>query len=272
MKRNVYYYSDPINDDFAGTNIKRKPLKDGYKFYHTNPFFHLVAFVVYRLIVTPLVFLYMRFFWRQKIVGKEKLKECKKSGYFLYGNHTLMAGDAFTPTLSSFPKKAYILVNPDALSIPFISTLVEMLGGMPVPDSKEQVRPFCAAIKKHAEKNRVIAIYPEAHIWPMYTEIRPFKDVSFRYPAEHNKPIFTFTRVYTRRRFSAKPKCTVYIDGPFYPDSSLSVKENQRLLRDRAFSAMKKRSELSDYSVNSYIEISGDRFSDEGSFELKEAV
>ena len=272
MKSNVYYYSDPLNDDFAGTNIKRKPLKDGYKFYHTNILFHLVAFFVYRLIVTPLVFIYMRVFWRQRIVGRKKLKKCKKSGYFLYGNHTMMAGDAFTPSLTSFPKKAYILVNPDALSIPFVSTLVEMLGGMPVPDSRAQVKPFCAAIKRHAEKNHVIAIYPEAHVWPMYTGIRPFKDVSFRYPAEYDKPIFTFTRVYTRRRFGKKPRCTVYIDGPFCPDRNLSVKENQKILRDKAYEAMKKRSALSDYEVNRYIEVEKENYAAEEAFELKEAV
>ena len=268
MKKNTFYVTDFINDDFAGTTIKRKPLKKGYKFYHDNPVFLFFAFIFYRIIVTPLVFLYQKIFWREKIIGKKKLKKCRKEGYFMYGNHTLMAGDAFTPTLAAFPKKAYILVNPDATSIPFVSSLVEMLGGMPVPDSRAQIKPFCEAIKKHAQKSHVITIYPEAHIWPLYTDIRPFKDVSFRYPAEENKPIFTFTRTYTRRRFSSKPKCTVYIDGPFFPDENLTVKENQKMLRDKAYNAMKERAKLSDYSVNEYIEVIEDKEIEE----LKEAV
>ena len=255
MKKRVYQYSDPVNDDFAGSNIKRKPLKEGYVFYHTNPFFCLISFLTFRLLVVPIAFLYMKIIWRQRVVGKRKLRACRKSGYFMYGNHSLFVADAFTPSLVSFPKKSYILINPDATSIPFVRKLVEMFGGIPVPDALAQYKPFLSAVKRHGKNNHVVVIYPEAHIWPYYTGIRPFKDVSFRYPAELNKPIYTFTRVYTKKRFGKRPKCTIYIDGPFYPDAELSVKQNQKTLRDLAYDVMSKRSKLSDYEVNEYVEI-----------------
>ena len=36
MKR-TYYYSDELNDDFAGTNIKRKELPLNYKYFSAIP-------------------------------------------------------------------------------------------------------------------------------------------------------------------------------------------------------------------------------------------
>ena len=84
-------------------------------------------------------------------------------------------------------------------------------------------------------------IYPEAHIWPFYTDIRPFKDTSFRYPIQHNLPVFSMTNTYQKRRFSSKPKMVTYIDGPFYADTSLPVRQQKKMLPDLVYETMKKR-------------------------------
>ncbi len=252
MKK-VYYYKDEINDDFAGTNIDRKELPVDYSYFSRNPIRKFFGFVLYRLIVTPLVFLFQKTVYHQTIKNKKVLKGYRKNGYFLYANHTLTVGDAFTPTLVTFPKKAYILVNPDAVSLPVAGKAVEMFGGVPLPTQRKGLRPFHDAVLKHAEKKHCVVVYPEAHIWPYYTKIRPFKDVSFRYPAEADKPVFSFTTTYQKRRFLPFPKVTVYVDGPFFPDKNLSVKENQRTLRDAVYETMKQRSELSTYEHREYI-------------------
>lgn len=70
MKK-TYYYSDEINDDFAGTNIKRKELPADYPYFSSNPVRKFFEFILYRLIVTPLIFLF------QKIVFREKFKNKK---------------------------------------------------------------------------------------------------------------------------------------------------------------------------------------------------
>lgn len=57
MKR-TYYYSDELNDDFAGTNIKRKELPLNYKYFSRNPSEKFFEFILYRLIVTPLIFFF----------------------------------------------------------------------------------------------------------------------------------------------------------------------------------------------------------------------
>ena len=255
MKR-VYYYSDELNDDFAGTKIRRKQLPADYDYFPKNPLRHAFGFLLYRVIATPVVFLYEKLIRREKIVNRKLLKKYGKDGYFLYANHTSAVDDAFTPTLAAFPKKAYILVNPDAVSVPVAGKLVELLGGVPLPTDRHGMRNFHDAVLSHAEKKHCVMIYPEAHIWPYYTKIRPFKDVSFRYPAETGQPVFCYTTTFRKAKFFRRPRATVYIDGPFWPDKTLGVKENQKRLRDLVYETMQQRSKLSSYEYASYIKVS----------------
>lgn len=251
MKK-TFYYTDELNDDFARTNIKRKPLPENYKYVRKNPLWRFCAFALYRCFAIPIGFIFNRVVYNMKVVGKSKLKGYKKGGYFLYGNHTLITGDAFTPTMVSFPKKAYIVVNPDAFSIPVVGKIVEMLGGVPIPDDMNNMKKFCKAIDGYANDGKVVVIYPEAHIWPYYTKIRPFKSTSFKYPAKNLKPVFCFTATFAKSRILGRIKTTVYVDGPFFPDETLSVRENQEKLRDEVYAAMKKRSESSAYEKYEY--------------------
>ena len=255
MRTKTFYYANELTDDFADTGIKRKPLKKGFRYEKRNPFWHALAFVFYRLIATPIAWLWQRVVLGDRIKGKSKLRPYRKTGYYLYGNHTQFAGDAFTPSLVTFPKKSYILVGPDAFSIPAVSSLVAMMGGVPIPDTVEHTRAFMKWINRAADKKRVTVIYPEAHIWPQYTGIRPFDAVSFRYPAQQGLPVFTFTRTFHKRSWGKRPHCTVYVDGPFFADEGLSVREKKQSLRDQAYFAMVKRSKESDYSVHTYLKV-----------------
>lgn len=268
-RKKIYYYSDELNDDFAGTNIAQKPLPPDYRYFSRNPIRKFAAFVLYRLVVTPIVFFYMKILRGERVKNKKALRGYKKEGFFLYANHTRSAGDAFTPTEVAFPKKPFIIVNPDAASLPVVRTIVPLLGGVPLPTDRRGMKNFHDAVLKHAEMGHCVMIYPEAHIWPYYTKIRPFKDSSFRYPAESGKPVFTFTTTYRKRRFSRLPKTTVWIDGPFFPDPALSVKENQRALRQKAYEAMVERSKLSTYEYREYVRASADGTAGEENFSAR---
>ena len=39
------YYSDLVNDDFAGTNINQIPIDDNFKYENKNVFFKLGSFI-----------------------------------------------------------------------------------------------------------------------------------------------------------------------------------------------------------------------------------
>ncbi len=253
MKGKTFFYSDPLRDDFAGTHIRKKQLPETYCYLPKSKLRHGVAWGLHHLIATPVAYLFLKISCGQKIVGREKLRLYRKEGYFLYGNHTRKAGDAFAPTLIAFPKKPYVVVDPDALSIPFLRRVVEDLGGMPLPNSLSLQRKFLSAVERRAEGG-VIVIYPEAHIWPLYTGIRPFPDGAFSYPLRTNKPIFTFTTTYEKRRFWGGVKATVYIDGPFFAEGT-APKEQRKNLRDQAYAAMVERSKHSTYSPNRFIKL-----------------
>ena len=249
----TFYYTDELHDDFAGTDINTQKITGEYPYLTKNPVRKAFAWFFHHIIVTPAVFLYNQIGHGERIVGRKKLKPYRKTGYFLYGNHTRSGGDAFEPSLAAFPRKAYIIVGPDAVSIPGVRRIVQDLGALPLPSDTAAARNFHAALRELSGKGFPIAIYPEAHIWPYYTKIRPFPDGAFRYPAEFDKPMFTFTTTYKKRGFLPLQRATVYIDGPFFADPSKNARENRKMLRDQAYGIMTKRAEESTFVRYRYV-------------------
>lgn len=254
MKK-TYYYHDLLNDDFANTNIDTIRLPDDYKYVERNIIYKFFEQLL-RLIVYPIIYLILKLGYGLSYKNLSLLRKVKNQGYFLYSNHTNYMMDAYNPHIIPLPYKAEIIVNPDAVSIPGIKTIVKMLGAFPVPSSMKGMKNFCEGIDYLIRKKHVITIYPEAHIWPYYTDIRPFGTQSFHYPVNANAPCFTFTNIYKKRiiPFIKFPKVVTYIDGPFYPDMSLGKKERIQKLRDDVYNAMKKRvDENPKYEYREYV-------------------
>ncbi|MCI5838857.1 MAG: hypothetical protein MRZ91_06715 [Christensenellaceae bacterium] len=253
-KERIIYYSDELNDDFAGKERENKPLAENYNYNKKNIFFKIGSFIIYRLFATPVAFLVCRFHYRIKYINKKAVKQVK-GGYFLYINHTMSSGDAFNPSVISFPKAARIVISHQAYSNPVTGYLVDRVGGIPLPNGLNQMKPFKEALKRSIDKKQCVTIYPEAHLWKYYTGIRPFKETSFRYPAEFNVPIFVATVFYSKRKFGKRPKAEVFVDGPFYPDETLTVKQNASMLRNKAYEIMCRRAENSESDYIKYIKI-----------------
>lgn len=252
-KRRVIYYEDELNDEFSVAQITPKKIDESYVYCHSSLFKKFTHFFWYRMVFTPIAFFYAKLKFHHKAIGKKALKQYKKSGYFMYGNHTQDIGDAFIPNLLNIPKDNYIIVHANNVSIPFLGRITPSLGALPLPDGMGAYKNFMNAIEKRIKQGHTIVIYPEAHIWPYYTGIRPFGDVSFAYPIKHGVPTFCFTNTYQKRRFSKKPKIVTYIDGPFFPDKSLSVKEQRADLRNRVYECMCERAKCSSVAWIQYI-------------------
>ena len=253
MSKTVYY-KDELTDEFSGFAPKNFYIPKDYIYIHKNIFYRLSAFFVYRLIMTPLAFLHNKFSLHQTFVNKKVLKQCRKQGYFIFGNHTQQLGGAYTPNLLCFPKKVYVVVNSDNLAIKGLKTILEMSGALPLPSTLVGMGAMMEAMEKRLVQRHVICIYPEAHIWPYCTKVRHFKAVSFKYPARFGAPVFAFTDCYKKRKFGKKPRIVTYVDGPFYPDAKLSLNEQADSLRQQVFSAMESRAtEESTYSIIDYV-------------------
>lgn len=252
-KQQINYYLDELNDEFSEAKITPRVIDGSYKYLHKNIFWNLAHFLVQNVLSVPIKVLYAKIKFRLKYVGKEKLKKYKKQGYFIYANHTQSFADTFITSNANYPKRNYLIVNPENVSIKYVGNLIQLFGAIPIPSNKEGMKNFLHAIEHHINKGRSITIYPEAHIWPYYTKIRPFKNVSFKYPIELDKPSFCITNTY-QERDNGKVKITSYIDGPFWPNKNLgSIKEQKQDLRDRIYNTMVERSKNSNYEVIKYV-------------------
>ena len=250
MKKRVVYYTDELNDDFSGVKRDTLTIDGEYVYIKKNIFWKISAWIVRRIFVIPFAYVYMKIKFRHKVIGKEKLKDCKHRGYFMYSNHTLMAGDAFIPNIIS-RKKVYTVVHPDNISIKFVGEILKMSGAIPTPSTISATKNFVSAVEKLSENN-VIQIYPEAHVWPYYTGIRKFKSTSFKYPCKLNSPVYVLTNTFKKRKFSKTPQVVSYIDGPFYPEEG-TQKEQEQKLASLVYETMGKRSKNNNYEVIQYI-------------------
>jgi len=250
----IIYYEDELNDEFSKSSIEPRIIDENYKYVHKNPLWNLCSFVLQNILSVPIKILYAKIKFRIKYIGKEKIKPYRNEGYFIYGNHTQPFADTFIPSIPMYPKRNFLIVNPVNISLKGTGTLVEMLGAMPIPSNKSAMKNFLEAIKQKMNKGYAITIYPEAHIWPYYTEIRPFKDVSFKYPIQLEKPAFCITNTYqSYGKNNKKIRIVSYIDGPFYPNKELTLKEQQKELRNKIYNCMEERSENSNIEHIKYI-------------------
>lgn len=248
MRKKIVYYSDQLTDDFAEHQIKQKPLDKNFKYVNKCPVWNFFAWIFYYFLAIPVGLFFCVIRFRSYFRNRKVLRKCKRKGFFLYANHTQGVADAFLPALNVFPKRNFILVNKDAVSIRGIKQLVLMLGAIPVATSLTNIKGMNACIKKRIANKHVVTIYPEATIWPFHTQIREFKASSFRYPVELDAPVYAQTTTYRKRRgisrlWTSRPFITTYIDGPFYPDKTLSTKAAMQKLRDEVFEAMTKRAQ-----------------------------
>lgn len=251
MKK-VFYYTDLLEDDFAGNDIQRQPLPEDFSYRIEGPLQRGAAFFLHHFIATPIVFAVQKLYYREKIVNRRCIRPYLGEGVYLYGNHTRSAGDAFAPHLVTFPYKSYIVVGAETFSLPGLRWIVKALGAVPLPQTMVQTRAFSGALRSFAEEGAPVAIYPEAHIWPYYTQIRPFADASFAYPVRYEKPAFAFTATYQKTAFRRRPRTTLYVDGPFFADPTLSPGQQRKELRDRVYAAMCARAEASSFAYVAY--------------------
>lgn len=252
-KRKVIYYSDELNDEFSVAQITPKKIGADYRYVYNTPFKKFTRVFWYDIVAKPLALLYTRAAFHHKIIGGEVLKPFGKKAYFIYGNHTHDICDALIPSMLNLRKSVYVIVHPNNVSMPILGRITPSLGALPLPDGKEAYRNFLNAIAARVSQGCAITVYPEAHIWPYYTKIRPFKDVSFQYPVKLNTPVFCFTNTYQKRRHGKRPRIVTYVDGPFFADESLSPHERKTDLRNRVYERMCERAKNSDVEMIKYI-------------------
>ncbi len=251
-EKTVIYYKNELEDEFSTAQITPRKI-DGKYNYEGGVLRKIGRVLWYHIIAKPIAYLFLKIKFRHKIVNRECIKQAKGSGFFLYGNHTNAMADALIPTMICHPISVYVIVHANNVSMPVFGKVTPSLGALPLPDDREAMKHFNTAIEHTIEKNQCITIYPEAHIWPYYTKIRNFKDSSFRYPAQCEAPVFCFTNTYQKRKRGKTPQIVTYVDGPFYPDKNLPLREQRKQLHQQVMASMKKYCRHSNVEMIEYI-------------------
>ena len=252
------YYKDELNDEFAGDNLVPRKIDETYFYGDNSLYFKFMRLFWYRIFAHPPAIAFLLLKYHHKIVNRKVMKPYKKQSIFVFANHTNNICDALIPSMVSFPHSTYIVVNANNVSIPGLRRITHFLGALPLPDNMAATKNFMNTLKLRVSEGASIMIYPEAHIWPFYTKIRPFSDSSFRYPIQYGCPVFCFTNTYQKRRFSKTPRIVTYIDGPFFPDENLERKERQADLRNRVYEAMCERSKMNNVELIKYVKATED--------------
>lgn len=249
MQKKIYYKS--FDEDVIQSANQNYELKENYKWINNNVLYKICSNVLYGL-----TYLFGHFYNKcilhVKIENKKLLKKYKKQGYFLYGNHTQPIGDVFIPAHACNKKRIYVVVSPSNLGVIGIGPLLPMLGALPIPKSIQDNKKLFEAIVKRIEQKKCVVIYPEAHVWPYYTNIRPFSKTSFKFPVYCKAPAFCMTTTYYKRKFGKKPGIKVYIDGPFIIDELLNKKQNEEKIHKEIYECMVNRSKNSSYEYIKY--------------------
>mgnify|MGYP004467795595 CR=1 FL=1 len=182
-----------------------------------------------------------------QVIGAENLTP----GAFIYANHTQPVGDVFVPRTLPYP--VAIIAGAANLGLPVIGKLLPAGRAILLPGKRQQYPQFLAAIKRAHMAGQLIVVYPEAHVWPYYTGIRPFEATSFHYPVRLHAPVFTMTTTYQASHGFRRVQEKIYLDGPIAVDPGLSLKAQQQSLYHQAQAQLHARSQLSTQTVVQYF-------------------
>lgn len=250
-EKQVRYYTD-FSEDFEKSAQQEYLLPDGYRWVRKDVGSKILSGAVYTL---ALIFssVYCKLCLHMRVKGRKNLKGLK-GGYYIYGNHTQPVGDVFIPALCVFPKRIYTVVSTANYGIPVIGRILPYLGALPTVDSLSGIKELNRAIEYRIDTGHPVVIYPEAHVWEYYTDIRPFPDTAFKFPAKTDKPVIAMTVTYLRSRIFKRPVTEVFLDGPFYGEGT-TAREKAADLHKKVSGIMKQRSENSNVAFIEYRKV-----------------
>ncbi len=60
----------------------------------------------------------------------------------MYANHTQVFADTFLTSNVIYPKRNYLIVNPENVSMKFLGNFVQMFGAIPIPTGRDGMKNF----------------------------------------------------------------------------------------------------------------------------------
>lgn len=237
MKRKTIIVTNPDQDDFGTTSkhVREHAVDETYRYEHGWAW-RAVSWVLY-YVLAPIPMWVISRIYGMRLVNRSSI--ARAGGCYIYGTHTHFA-DVFIPYLLAFPKRAWIVAGPTAVSVPVVKHIVAMLGAVPLNTTVRGKANFRACLSRAVDRGGVVAIFPEEHEWPYYTGIRDFPPYSFTYPVRTSAPVIAYAVTYRKRRWLTHrpPHLTVTVSDPIEPARWQGADDPKQTLRDAVHAFM----------------------------------
>lgn len=228
-------------EDFVQSARQHRTLPHDYLWIRTGPLHRSMSAVTY---ILCLLFgaIYLKAALRAQVRNRKVLKQAGRKGCVIYCNHTQPLGDPFVAGILAMPRRTYAVASAANLGIPVLGRILPTAGALPLPDNLGGMRRFLDAVRQRLEEGSAVVVFPEAHVWPWCTFVRPMPASAFAFAADNDVPAFSVTTTYQPRTLRSKPRATFYVDGPFFADASLPRAQRRQDLGRRVHDTMVARS------------------------------
>ena len=238
MRRRRTIQVSSLQDDFGTTSklVQSKVMNETYPYLERSPLWRLVSAILY-YVVAPIPAWLLSQIYGLRIRNRAAIRQL--GGCYMYGNHTHWI-DFLVPYLMAFPKRAYVVAGPVAFSVKGITNLVAMMGAVPLNNSEAGKVKFRQMLSAVIAAGNVVAVLPEAHIWPYYTGIRDFPSYSFTHPVRDAAPVLGYVTTYRQRRLLKfrPPTMTVTISPAILPETWQGQADPKQVVRDAVHNFM----------------------------------
>ncbi len=179
--------SDKENTHVYDVGMKPKDVKFGkkYKLYKKG-FWFKTGNILFLLLDSFLALLFKIFVYGMHVTGRKNIKEIHSC--VLLCNHVFPL-DIIIILTALFPKFLYVTVLQSNLGLGFISVLLRLLGGVPIPKDPFWFMRFSNETTDIINKGGSIVFYPEASLIPYCDHIRPLLPGAFSFAYDSTKKI-----------------------------------------------------------------------------------
>ena len=240
-KHNIdYKYPDRCDEHMITVNKKRDINFDENFDYIDRRFSRKIKNACFWLATNVIVFPLLHITHGLKIYGKENYKKNKKlfkEGAITISNHVflwdfLCISKVVRPHLMRFPAWQTNFEGSSA-------GIIRWAGGMPIPThSIKAMQTFKKDLDEVFESKKTVHFFPEGSMWYFYPDIRPLKNMVFKYAYKYNRPIFPMAFSFRERRgitklFTKKPCVDLHVGAPLIPNQNEpAYKEVDRLHKE----------------------------------------
>lgn len=197
--------------------------------YLRGRLFRAFSTAFYYVIAVPLLFVWIRVILGVRIKGRRRLPV---GGALTVCNHVHTLDSAIVG-LALFPRRVVVTSLPENLSHRWYGGLVKILGGVPVPESFDELGSFFDEMELLLARGRLVHFFPEGELNPYDTELREFKRGAFHLAAKARVPVVPLSIRFSsprgwRRVLHRRPTMDITIGEPI-PPAAVDLRNDREL-------------------------------------------